>query len=232
VHLGYSVSNVEGSRDTAGPARGISLGLGLDLADEFTGSDDSFYAATYEVTGYLPMPWPGAHTLAMRSAGGLSAGEFARRSIFAVGGYDLENVTFPDTLTTVLYNGTFVLRGYAPGAYRGTTYMLNQLEYRFPLAEVDRGISTVPIYLRRIDANAFVDWGGAFNRFDFDEVRLFHDGALVDSPNLATGIGGELWFHVTAGYAVPLQLRLGYALGLSAAAIPGGQGYFIAAAAF
>ena len=232
LHAGYNVSNVEGSRDTAGPARGLSLSLGVDLADEYTGSDDSFYAATYEAVGYLPMPWPGAHTLAVRSAGGLSAGQFARRSIFAVGGYNLENVAFPDTLTTTLFDGTFVLRGYEPSAYRGTAYMLNQLEYRLPLAEVDHGISTVPLYLRRIDANAFVDWGGAFNRFDFEHVRLFKKGALVYSPDLHTGIGGELWFHITLGYVVPLQLRLGYALGLSAAAIPGGQAYFIAAAAF
>jgi hypothetical protein len=61
---------------------------------------------------------------------------------------------------------------------------------------------------------------------------LFHDGGLVDSPQLHAALGGELWFNVTVGYYLTTQLRLGYVRGLSEQAIQGGQWYFVAAGAF
>jgi hypothetical protein len=90
----------------------------------------------------------------------------------------------------------------------------------------------VPLYIQRIDANLFVDHGGAFNKLDLDGIELFEDGALIDSPQLHTGVGGELWTSVTIGYGLGALIRLGYAFGFSHRAEPGGQGYFIAASAF
>ncbi len=232
VHLGYSIGNAEGSFFTAGAARGFDLTLGLDLADDFTASEESFYAATYVLSGYLSMPWPGYHTLAMRSSGGLATGTFTQRTIFFVGGYNLEGVGFPDLLTSTAFNGAFVLRGYEPGVFRGNSYLLNNIEYRIPLASPDFGIQTLPLFLRRVDANLFLDWGGAWRRFDFDAVKLFHNGAIIDSPQLHTGAGFELWFGIDLAYSIPLNLRLGWATGFSSARIPGGQMYFIGSSAF
>jgi outer membrane protein assembly factor BamA len=232
VHLGYYYSNVEGARDTAGAARGVSLSLGVDFADRATGGDYSLYAFGGTLTGYVPMPWPGHHTLAIRTSGAVAGGSYPRGGIYFVGGYDLERVTLLDTITTGAFNGAFVLRGYPPGSYGGQTYMLQTLEYRAPLLKPDVGLSTLPLYLQRIDANVFLDYGGAFRTLDVHGIKLFNDGYLIDSKQLHASIGGEIWFGATLGYTIGTQFRLGYAYGFSAEAIPGGQLYFVAASAF
>ncbi|MBI4705911.1 MAG: PD40 domain-containing protein, partial [Deltaproteobacteria bacterium] len=232
VHLGYALSNVEGSFETAGAARGFSLGLSLDLADSATGSSESVYAASYTAALYLPMPWPGHQTLALRSRGGLSAGSYSRRGIFYVGGYDLERTSLLDTITSGILSGAFVLRGYPPNAYAGSTMMLQNAEYRIPLVAPDLGISTLPLYLRRVSGNLFFDHGGAFDRLDFEATEFLARGALLDSPQLHSAAGAELWLEATLAYYLDVQFRLGYARGFSVAALPGGQGYFVAAGAY
>ncbi len=232
IRVAYSAAMIEGSYWNAGPVRGWAVSLGLDMADEWTASQESFYSADYVVNGYLPMPWPGHHVLAIRSSGAMSTGSFARRTIFFVGGYNLENTPLTDRLLSTIFNGAFVLRGYEPSTYRGRAFMLNNLEYRIPLANPDFGIQTLPLYLRRVDFNMFLDWGGAWNRLDTDAFTFFDEGAIINHPSLHTGVGAEIWLGLTLGYVLPLQLRFGHAVGMSAAAIPGGQTYFIASSPF
>lgn len=232
VHFGYGFSNVEGSVDASGAVRGVSLALGVDYADAATASKYSVRTFEYVATAYLPMPWPGYHSVALRSSGGISGGDYPRGGRYFVGGYDLENTSFIDTVTTGVFNGAFVLRGYAPRSYAGRSYVLETAEYRFPIWFPDHGLSTLPIFLRRLDGNLFVDFGGAFDRLDMHAFEAFHDGALLYSPQLSTAIGAELWTGLTLGWAGATQLRLGYAYGFAAEAIPGGQLYFVAAGAF
>jgi hypothetical protein len=231
VHLGYYFSNAEGSYDGAGPARGLTFQLGLDLAERGTGSDFTLRAFQASATGYVPMPWPGHHSLAIRTSGAISSGSYPSGSYY-VGGYDLENISIVDTITTGVFNSNFVLRGYDPGAYAGRAYFLQTFEYRLPLLKPDLGYSTLPLYLQRIDGAVFLDYGGAFDNFRAHEVKLFNNGHLIDSPDLHAGVGAELWFGVSFGYVLYAQLRLGYAYGFSKEAIEGGQVYFVASSTF
>ncbi len=232
VHLGYTVSLVEHSFVSAGPARGFYLTLGLDAGDQVTGSSESVYAASYRLQGYVPMPWPGAHTLAFRSSGAMSAGTYSRRGTYYVGGYDLERHDLLASVMDGVFNGAFALRGYPPGAYRGATYMLQNLEYRFPMTEPDFGPSTLPVYLRRVDGNLFLDYGGAWGTMDYESIELLHEGALIHADDLHTAAGAELWLGTTLAYLLDVQFRLGFAYGFSADALPGGQWYFVASSAF
>lgn len=232
LRASWGAAMVEGSYWTPGPVRGWAVSLGLDMADRFTGSDESFYSADFVVNGYLPMPWPGYHTLAVRSSGGMSTGSFSRRGVFFVGGYNLEGASITDRLLSTIFNGAFVLRGYEPSTYRGRAFLLNNLEYRVPLANPDFGIQTLPFFLRRVDLNLFMDWGGAWNELDYDGFTFFDQGAIINHPDLHTGVGAEIWLGVTLGYVLPIQMRLGHAVGLSSAAIPGGRTYFIASSPF
>ncbi|MBM4360864.1 MAG: PD40 domain-containing protein, partial [Deltaproteobacteria bacterium] len=229
VHVGYGVGRVEGALDTPGPVRGFSLAVGVDVSDESTGSSESLYEASYTASAYLPLPWAKNQVLALRSAGGLAAGSYSRRGLYYVGGYNLANTGVLDTVTSGIYNGAFVLRGYPAGAYSGSAYTLQTAELRFPIAVPDRGLSTLPLFLRRIDGNLYLDYGGAFDDFDARSVRFLSNGALINSPQLHTGIGGELWFGSTVGYLFDVNMRLGYAYGMGAGRIPGGQLYFLAA---
>lgn len=232
IHVGYGLGRVEGGLDTPGPARGFALSIGLDVSDVATGSTESLYEASYNAVGYVPLPWAKNSVLALRSAGGLAAGSYSRRGLFYVGGYNLANQTVLDTLTSGSLDGAFALRGYPASSYSGSAYTLQTAELRFPIGVPDRGLGTLPIYLRRIDGNLYVDYGGAFDDFDFRAVRFFSKGALIDSPQLHTGTGGELWFGTTLGYLMNVNMRLGYAFGWSGARIPGGQLYFLASSAF
>lgn len=232
AHLGYQFWNVEGSYDAAGSPRGIFVQAGLDYAGQATGSSYTTYAFSTALTGYLELPWPGDHTLALRVAGAVSGGDYPRGATYSVGGYNLDGLTLVDTLITGVANSSFTIRGYAPGASWGRSYFSQTLEYRVPVVQPDLGVSTLPLYLRRIDASLFLDYGGAFDRFDMHQLALFKESSLLYSPQLNTSIGGELWLSLNLGYILSSQLRFGYAYGFSQLAIPGGQFYFIATNSF
>ncbi len=232
VRAAYGFTNVEGSLDAAGAIRGYSMRLAVEYAGPATGSDFTLQTAEASASGYVPMPWPGLHTLALRLAGGIAAGTYPRDGFYFVGGYDLDNISIVDTVTTGIYDGSFVLRGYAPGSASGRAYVLQNIEYRFPIVKPDWGLSTLPFYIRRLDGNLFVDYGGAFDKLALDEISFFTNGAIIDAPKLHTSIGAELWLGLSLGYYLNTQLRLGYAYGLSGKAIPGGQAYFVASSAF
>jgi hypothetical protein len=232
VRANYGFSNIEGSLDAAGAIRGVALRAAIEYAGPPTGSDFSLHSFEGSVTGYIPMPWPGRHTLALRASGGVAGGTYADRGYYSVGGYDLENNSLVDMVTTGLYDGSFVLRGYAPSSLAGTAYVLQNIEYRFPIVKPDRGLSTLPLYLRRIDGNVFLDYGGAFNQLDLSAISLFTNRSIINSPDLHTSAGAEVWMTLTLGYYLDAQFRLGYAHGFSAKALPNGQVYFVASSAF
>jgi hypothetical protein len=232
VHVGYGYSNVEGSLDASGAVRGFSANISLDYASDYTGSGYTIRNVSGGMAGYISMPWRGHQTLALRAAGAVSGGNYPQGGAYYVGGYDLANNSLPSSVLSGVFNGSFVLRGYPPGVYYGSEYLLGNAEYRFPLVYVDHGLSTLPLYLRRLDGNVFVDYGGAFNTLDVHDIRFFHDGALIDSAQLHASVGAELWLGLTLGYVMDTQLRLGYAYGFSAEAYKGGQPYFVASSAF
>jgi hypothetical protein len=232
VHLGYSFSNVEGGLRTPGASRGVSLNLGVDFGGQPTGSNFGTYAFEASVTGYLPMPWLKYHTLALHAEGGVSGGGYPRGNTYYVGGYNLERHDLPDTILSGVFNGAFVLRGYSPSAFGGKEYLLANAEYRFPILVPDRGVSTLPVYLRRIDGNLLMDIGGAFNDFNIERARFFRNDRFLDTTLLHAAAGAELWFGVTFFYALNAQLRLGYARGLSGNALRYGQWYFVASTAY
>ncbi|NUP09935.1 MAG: BamA/TamA family outer membrane protein [Polyangiaceae bacterium] len=231
--LSYSLAATEGSVDVAGGTRsGFAMNAGVTYADPTIGSEESFYQFDAAATAYIPMPWPGNQTIAMRAAGGVSAGDRARGGTFFVGGYDLVNNSPLDTLVSGIYDGAFVLRGYPPGSFAGNEYFLSSIEYRAPIVKPNWGPSTLPIFLRRIDASAFADWGGAFDDFEFERVRPFFDEQLIWTPYLHTSVGLEVWLALTLAHRVDSSIRVGYAYGFSDEAYEDGQFYVLSTSAF
>ncbi len=215
VHLGWSYSNAESYVWSVGPEKGISLGATFDLADSALASDFFGFSARFDFETYLKMPWLQHHVLALHAGGGASGGNQAGVGSFYVGGF----VDYPIINTVQNYlvqPGWLVLRGYPVAVEVGPYYALTNAEYRFPVLNVDRGLSTLPLFLQRIDGAAFVDYGSAFG-----------------DPNTAefkTGVGGELWFELLLGYNLSLTFRAGYARGLASEGI--NKTYFVAVAAF
>ena len=85
-------------------------------------------------------------------------------------------------------------------------------EYRFPIAWIERGYQTFPVYLRRVHAKLFVDYGGAF----FGPVTL---------DKLKVGVGGEVILELFYAWYFASALQLGYAHGFNAGG--GNQVYFL-----
>jgi hypothetical protein len=77
-----------------------------------------------------------------------------------------------------------------------------QLEYRFLISRINRGVQTLPLFARRVHAAWFVDAGNAYTgRFSLTA--------------LGVGAGGELRFDWAAAYGVNYTLRAGLAHGLT-----------------
>jgi hypothetical protein len=215
VHLGWAWSNVEQALHGVGPRKGMSLSAATDVGNEYTASQYSIYAFNWNGTLYIPMPWPRSHTLALHGASGIAAGDYPRRGLYYVGGFVDTDVI--QSIRNSVFQGGYVLRGYEPFSFIGNQYHLFNLEYRFPILTIDHGVSTLPVYLQRVNGNLFVDYGGSFDTLSTDYWRgQFH-----------TGIGAELWAELQLGYHTTLNVRFGYAKGFGQYAVDGGQKYVV-----
>jgi Omp85 superfamily domain/WD40-like Beta Propeller Repeat len=214
VHLGYAFTNAERYTFGVGPERGFSLNTGFDLTHPGMGSDFEGFVTDGNLTAYWLMPWLSHHSLASHVGGGTSGGSFPGRGAFYVGSF--VELPLVDVLRNTLIQGGITLRGYEPVAIAGRSYLLSNLEYRFPIWNVDRGPSTLPFLFNRVSGAFFVDYGTAFDQ-------------LTDA-RWKTGVGSELWFESTFGYLLNFNFRLGYARGLASGGID--KLYFIAAVPF
>jgi len=202
LHLGYFYSNAQSTAYSISAEKGFSLGLGLDEAAHAIGSESTLTAIGGRVTAYQRLPWAAHHVLALGLSGGTSLGSYSRRGLYSTGGF--ADVSLYDQYNSVIRQSAFVLRGYAPGQFIGTAYHLLNAEYRLPLLYADRGLSTLPVFLRTASGVVFFDYGGAYNTLDpkkpFDQLH--------------GSIGAELWLDGVTDYFLQTNLRLGVAHGL------------------
>ncbi len=212
--FGYSYSNAESYLYSVGPERGFSVSANLTMADPWLGGQFSGYQASFQLGTYWRMPWGHHHSLAIHGSGGVSGGSYPGLGAFYVGGYQDEPLL--NTIEHSVEQGSVLLRGYAPVTEVGSDFALTNIEYRFPIVELEHGLSTLPIFLTRVSGSVFFDAGSAFN--DTSSV-VFKEGS-----------GAELWFDVTTSYVINLTFRLGYDHGWSSLGLD--KFYFLAVAAF
>jgi outer membrane protein assembly factor BamA len=214
--ISWSYGNAQSYLWSVGEEKGFNASASFDVSHPVLGSDYRGYRLKADFTTYVQMPWLRHHVVALHAGGGMMGGAFPGGP-FYVGGF--VEVAPTDQLNNLLGSGGFlyqsgiVLRGYPVAVQTGQYYTLTQAEYRFPIVNIDRGTSTVPIMLNRISGNVFFDLGSAF-----------------DDPRTATylsGVGGELWVDTSLGYFASFNFRVGYARGLA----KGGTDkvYFVAA---
>src|SRR6185295_7404207 len=92
--------------------------------------------------------------------------------------------------------------GYPPGSVRGRSFYLATIEYRLPLWDAETGYQTLPLFLDRVHGAVFTDLGDAPN----GPPRL---------EDLRGSIGAELRADLLFGYYAPVNVRFGYARGLT-----------------
>jgi hypothetical protein len=212
--VNWSYQNLRRYTYSVSPEDGRELSLSLSLGAPAVGSQYTVYAATWRYAEYVRIPWPSrflrGHVLQLAYSGGISGGELRRRGLYYLGGYP------PQNLLRSIYDfsrpGTASLRGYPYGSIPGNQYHVWNFEYRFPIAWIERGYQTFPLYLRRVHGKLFADYGGSFF------------GAIA-KDKLKLGVGGEVMLELTYAWFFDAALQLGYAHGFDKGG--GDQIYFL-----
>ncbi|MDE2370635.1 MAG: hypothetical protein KGN16_16820 [Burkholderiales bacterium] len=192
------VDSSMGNWYSEGPNRGLSASLQYETYRPFAGADPARYDGAVtraDLRGYLPL---GHSVLALRATEVRASG---RTAPFQLGGASDPLLQ----LGPVLDSRTLALRGYDgnEAVLRGANAAVASVEWRTPLADIDRHAMVPAFGIARLSAAAYFDVGGAWNQGHGPE--RWH-----------RGIGFELLGEVKVAYALPLLLRLGIAQGLDA----------------
>jgi hypothetical protein len=195
-----------------GPNRGFRYTGLVESYKPLAGGDPLRYDGTVaraDLAGYLPV---GRTVLAARFTEARARG---RTEPFQLGGATDELLQLGPTLNV----RNLSLRGYRGDepALRGQNARVASIEWRTPLADIDRHFMVPAVGINRLSAAAFFDVGGAWSTGNGpDQWRR--------------SVGFELLAEVRLLYALGLQLRLGVAQGLDEP--KGTRGYLRAGRAF
>jgi hypothetical protein len=180
------------------------------------GDDESgrgYLRTTGRAQHYLPFnAWGYArHVLGLRVAGGADRGAFTPG--YTIGGTGGGVSAFP--LSTFVSLGAELdlpVRGYADGTQFGDRAAAGTLEWRFPVALVQRGYRVMPIYLDRVWGTAFVDAGRTWCSADC----LARAGRGDDLSTTLASAGAELGLNLSLSYVPPFPVRAGIGIPLLA----------------
>lgn len=141
------------------------------------------------------------HVLALRGSGGMVWGDRLIQGTFGMGGALGEGA-----LSGGGSSYYFPLRGLPVSTLSKTRAMLFSGEYRFPLVYPQRGLGTMPFYLKGISGAMFADYGNAWNAHEAgcDDFSTFFDQFF-----LTTGL--ELRGDFIVGHGLPIHGRVGWA---------------------
>ncbi len=189
--FGYSISEEEG----------WSASTTIELVPENFGSDGDAGSAIVDLRGYLRLG-PRHAVLAVRGAGASSWGDEPVRRVFTASGNGPQGrgLAFGS-------DAIGLLRGVDEGDLLGEHAAVLNVDYRLPLWRVERGLGTLPAFLRTVHAAGFVDvahaWSGHF-----------------DAGDVSRSAGLELSLDTVVGYNLPLTFTGGVAWSRSRSSPP------------
>ncbi len=200
LRVSWSYGRTERYAYSISPELGINLGMAFDLYLAAFGNPSDTFTLTWNADVFVPLPYAHGHVLAWLYDGGVNGGNASDRGRFYAGGLP------PQDLLTDLLNrgglfGSF-LRGFAPSAFSGEVKHVLTTEYRLPVWDVHRGISTLPVYVDRITGSVFSDM-----------ALLYDETPTAESFHASAGL--ELRVGATILYELPAVFRLGYARALT-----------------
>ena len=195
-----------------GPNRGWRFTLLGESYKPFARGDTPTYDGSVwraDLRGYVPL---GRTVLALRLTEVHANG---RTEAFQLGGATDEMLQ----IGYVLNNRELALRGYRGDEVEllGRNARVASVEWRTPLADIDRHAMVPPFGINRLSASFFFDAGGAWDSGHAPE-------------KWRRGVGFEVLAEARLLYALGLQLRLGVARGLDEPRST--RGYFTAGRAF
>jgi hypothetical protein len=180
--FGYSISAEQGS-----VLRGTTEWMRAAL-----GADGDGGAWTADARHYR-RAWPRHGVIAARAAAAGAWGDASVRREFTAAGNGPQFSGFDFDRDAV-----GLLRGFDTDDVRGTRTVVFNADYRVPLVRIDRGIGTLPLFVRALHAAAFIDAGHAWS----DSFRR---------ADMRVSIGGELSVDSVVGYVLPVTFSAGAA---------------------
>ena len=150
----------------------------------------------------LPGPQFAAPVLALRASAGAARGPGSGSGYFDIGGasHDTAQLSFP-------------ARGYETTTRSGRRAWAASVEYRAPIALINRGMGSWPLHADRLFGSVFIDVADAWG----------HDASQTRSRPLLSA-GAEIIADTAALYLFPIRLRIGAARRFTA---PRGFGYYV-----
>jgi hypothetical protein len=177
---GYSISQEDGS----------AASVSVERTLRGFGSDGDAGAVVIDIRHYA-RAFPRHGVLAARLAGAGTWGDPDVRRAFSAGGSGA-----PATAVQFGSDAVGLLRGFDQSARAGRHVAVANIDYRVPLARIERGAGTFPFFLRTIHAAAFVDVGDAWTR-------------RFATRDLRVAAGFELSADTVIGYALPVTFSAG-----------------------
>ena len=200
LSVDWTYRDTRGYTYTLGPQAGQSLRATIRLNHPSLGSDFRSLDLSYTWNGFKKLPFGDTPAVALRLAGGIRTSDRQRTSLFIVGGVPEQDLT-DSVLNNRRAGVSGYLRGYPFRSVVGQKFHLANLEYRQVLWNIERGVSTLPFYVRRLHIAGLLDAGNAWNdKLDIDDFKV--------------GLGAALRLDVVLGYFVPGSLEIGHARGL------------------
>lgn len=183
----------------------------LKLRDETDFVARDYDKTTFTLVGFASPGLPRRHALKAQLSGlWTSPDVFARYGVSSMSAFYEQDLLLPQ----------FVARGYAPAQFYGAKMWNFNLEYRFPITDLDTGSGTDPYFLKRLSGAIVTDGLGV------EGAGLEADETTVRPLRLNESIwstGAEFHLETTLGYILPVNFVLGYYLPHSPVFASGGQ---------
>lgn len=192
LRLAWSYDSAKFYRASISHEEGLRASLTSEHVRSALGAGGNADSFTAQVRGYLPLA-PRHAVVAARAGAGVSYGDgMVRRRFF------LDSPGPLPGLVDFGGNALNLLRGFENAGVAGSRVFSASLEYRVPLARIDRGLGPWPFFVRNLHAAAFVDIGAAW------------EGQLAEG-DIRRSYGFEISLDVFLGYALPLTATAGVA---------------------
>ena len=192
VRTGWSFDNAKTYGYSISRESGGAVRMTWEFAPEALGSDASNGSTTIDARGYQRVG-PALAVVAVRAGGASAWGDQNARRIFSASGSGPASSGFDFGR-----NAVGLLRGFDVDTIIGSRVAVANLDYRFPLWRAQRGVGTIPMFIRTIHGAVFGDAGNAWDDvFRWEDVRV--------------STGGELSLDTVLGFGFPVSFAAGVA---------------------
>jgi Tol biopolymer transport system component len=142
-------------------------------------------------------------------------GLYANYPSSLIAGATTAGAVYQSTIVT----GEFLMRGYPTAAFLGPKVGSFNLEYRFPIAKLNRGAGMTPFFAKRLHGRLFVD-AIILDGFFFDTQREAYMPTNIQKGY--SSVGGELHLETNTFFYLPINFYLGVYYGMDQVASGGG----------